>query len=150
MCSADSLTPGVLGRSLTREGEAYRHRDVQERRVGGAEPTDTPGHRPAAEDDRTSRPAWARLLFLRRWPPALTRRQWHVLGLVVLASFFEMYDLYLFALTLQQIQADLVIPEASLGLLSSLVRLGALPAGVVTVLADRIGRRRVLLGTILA
>jgi MFS family permease len=73
-----------------------------------------------------------------------------VLGLVVLASFFEMYDLYLFALTLQQIQADLAIPEASLGLLGSLVRLGALPAGVVTVLADRIGRRRVLLGTILA
>jgi MFS family permease len=73
-----------------------------------------------------------------------------VLGLVVLASFFEMYDLYLFALTLQQIQADLAIPEASLGLLGSLVRLGALPAGVLTVLADRIGRRRVLLGTILA
>jgi hypothetical protein len=51
-----------------------------------------------------------------------------VLGLVVLASFFEMYDLYLFALTLQQIQANLAIPEASLGLLGSLVRLGALPA----------------------
>jgi putative MFS transporter len=87
--------------------------------------------------------------FLGR-PPALSRRQWQVLGLVAVASFFEMYDLYLFALTLKQIQADLTIPEASLGLLGSLVRLGAFPACVVAFLADRIGRRKVLLGTILA
>jgi MFS family permease len=67
-----------------------------------------------------------------------------------MASFFEMYDLYLFALALKQIQADLAIPEASLGVLGSLVRFGALPAGVVALVADRIGRRKVLLGTILA
>jgi hypothetical protein len=29
-----------------------------------------------------------------------------VLGLVAMASFFEMYDLYLFALTLKQIQGE--------------------------------------------
>ena len=118
--------------------------------MGGSEQADTPGHRLAADDDRTSRPAWVRVaLFLGR-PPALTRRQWRVLGLVAMASFFEMYDLYLFALTLKQIQADLAIPEASLGVLGSLVRLGAFPACVVALVADRVGRRKVLLGTILA
>jgi hypothetical protein len=48
-----------------------------------------------------------------------------------------MYDLYLFALTLKQIQADLAIPEASLGVLGSLVRLGAFPACLVALVADR-------------
>ena len=111
---------------------------------------DTPSHRLAADGDRTSRPAWVRLApFLGR-PPALTSRQWRVLGLVAMASFFEMYDLYLFALTLKQIQADLAIPEASLGVLGSLVRLGAFPACIVALVADRVGRRKVLLGTILA
>jgi hypothetical protein len=78
--------------------------------VGASAQDDTPGHRLAADGDRTARPAWVRLApFLGR-PPALTRRQWRVLGLVAMASFFEMYDLYLFALTLKQIQADLAIP----------------------------------------
>jgi MFS family permease len=118
--------------------------------VEASEQADTLGHRLAADGDRTARPAWVRLApFLGR-PPALTRRQWRVLGLVAMASFFEMYDLYLFALTLKQIQADLAIPEASLGVLGSLVRFGVLPAGVVALVADRVGRRKVLLGTILA
>jgi hypothetical protein len=89
--------------------------------VEESDQTQTPGHRLAAAGDRTVRPAWVRLApFLGR-PPALTRRQWRVLGLVAMASFFEMYDLYLLALTLKQIQADLAIPEASLGVLGSLV-----------------------------
>jgi len=108
-----------------------------------------PGNRPVADSDRTSRPAWVRMApFLGR-PPALTHRQWRVLGLVAVASFFEMYNLYLFALTLKQIQVDLAIAEASLGFLGSLVRFGALPAFVVALVADRVGRRRVLLLTIL-
>jgi MFS family permease len=88
-------------------------------------------------------------LFLGR-PPALTRRQWRVLGLVTMALFFEMYDLSLCALTFTQIQADLAIPEAFLGVLGSLVRLGTFPACVVALMANRVGRRKVLLGTILA
>jgi putative MFS transporter len=118
--------------------------------VGGAEQADTPGQRLGTDPDSATPPAWVRLAFFLGRPPALTSRQWRVLGLVGLASFFEMYDLYLFALTLKQIQADLAIPEASLGVLGSLVRCGAFPACVVALLADRIGRRRVLLGTILA
>jgi putative MFS transporter len=82
--------------------------------------------------------------------PALTRRQWRVLGLVSLVTLFEQYDLSLFSLALKQIQAELAIPEARLGEFGALVRLGALPAFAVAMLADRFGRRRVLLFTIVA
>ncbi len=103
-----------------------------------------------ANEDRAYRPRWLQFApFLGR-PPALTRRQWRVLGLVAAASFFEQYDLYLFTLALKQIQAGLGIPEAQLGLLGSVVRFGAFPAFLVALVADRIGRRRVLLFTILA
>jgi putative MFS transporter len=102
------------------------------------------------EEDRSYRPKWLRLTpFLGR-APALSRRQWRVLGLVSLVSLFEQYDLFLFSLALKQIQLDLAIPEAQLGLLGSVVRLGALPAILVTLAADRLGRRRILLFTIIA
>ena len=108
-----------------------------------------PGAPEAADGDRTYRPAWLQAApFLGR-PPALTRRQWRVLGLVAAASFFEQYDLYLFSLALNQIQVDLAVPEAQLGFLGSLIRFGALPAFVMALVADRIGRRQVLLFTIL-
>ena len=104
----------------------------------------------SADEDRTYKPAWLKAApFLGR-PPDMTRRQWRVLGLVSAASFFEMYDLYLFALALKQIQAGLGIAEADLGLLGSIVRFGALPAFGIALLADRFGRRPVLLFTILA
>ena len=112
-----------------------------------------PTHRqpiPSVEADRTYRPGWLRLAWFLGRPPALTRRQWRVLGLVAAASFFEMYDLYLFTLSLKQIQAGLGIAEDQLGYLGSIVRFGALPAFGVALVADRIGRRRVLLFTILA
>ncbi len=105
---------------------------------------------PADEHDRSYRPRWLYYTpFLGR-APQLTQRQWRVLGLVALASFFELYDLYLFQLALKQIQADLAIPEAHLGLFGSIVRAGALPAFLVAIVADRFGRRQVLLWTIVA
>lgn len=106
------------------------------------EPTDGGG--------RTYRPRWLRATpFLGR-PPALTPHQWRVLGLVAAASFFEQYDIFILQLALKQIQSDLAIPEAQLGLLGSVIRFGALPAFVIALAADRFGRRRVLLITILA
>jgi MFS family permease len=87
--------------------------------------------------------------FLHR-PPPLTRRQWSVLGLVSLVSMFEMYDVYLFALNLSHIQRELGIAESQLGLLGGLVRAGAVGAVLVTLAADRFGRRRLLLVTVLA
>lgn len=71
-----------------------------------------------------------------------------MLGLIGLVTLFDQYDLALFALALKQIQAELGIPEDQLGELGAIVRLGALPAFFLTVLADRLGRRRVLLFTI--
>lgn len=102
-----------------------------------------------APDDRSYRPRWLRLApFLGR-PPALTRHQWRVLGLVSIVSLFEQYDVYLLSLNLKQIQADLGIAEERLGFLGGLVRSGALFALPLTLAADRIGRRQMLLFTIL-
>lgn len=96
------------------------------------------------------RPRWSRSLpFLSRGPE-LTERQWAVLGLVSLASLFDQYDRSLMAMALPQIQAGLGISEGELGVLASFVRLGALPALFIALSADRIGRRRALLGTVLA
>src|SRR5262245_43546864 len=101
-------------------------------------------------DDRSHRPLWFNFVFyLIGRPPALTRHQWRVLGLVSIVSLFEQYDVYLFSLNLKQIQAELGIAEASLGWIASAVRAGAFFALPLTLAADRLGRRRVLLYTIL-
>jgi len=96
------------------------------------------------------RPRWTRPLLFMLGAPALTRRQWAVLGLVSLASLFDQYDRSIVGLALPQIQAGLGIPEAQVGLLGSIIRLGSLPALFIALAADRIGRRRALLGTVLA
>jgi putative MFS transporter len=103
-----------------------------------------------SNDDRSYRPRWLRYAWFLGRPPELTRRQWRVLGLVSIVSFFEMYDLYLFSLNLKQIQADLGLAESQLGLLGAIVRGGAIPAILVTLAADRLGRRRMLLFTVVA
>jgi putative MFS transporter len=94
-------------------------------------------------------PRWIRNFAFLGTPPAMTARQWRVLGIVAAASFFDQYDTGLFSLALKQIQADLMIPEESLGLFSSAVALGSLPAIFLTWAADRLGRRRLLMATIL-
>jgi MFS family permease len=104
----------------------------------------------AAERDPLYRPYWFRFApFLGR-PPVLSRRQWSVLGLVSLVSMFEQYDVFLFSLNLAQIQRELGIEAGRLGLLGGVVRAGALGAVIVTLAADRFGRRRMLLFTVLA
>jgi MFS family permease len=93
-------------------------------------------------------PRWYRFAWFLGRAPALTQRQWRMLGLVAAVSFFETYDIYLFSLNLKQIQLELGIPEASLGTLGSIVRVGALLALLILPFADRFGRRRVLLATV--
>jgi MFS family permease len=95
-------------------------------------------------------PRWFRLAWFLGRPPPLTQRQWLMLGLVSAVSFFESYDLYLFSLNLKQIQAGLGIDEASLGTLGSFVRIGSMLALFIMPFADRFGRRRALLGTVIA
>ena len=58
------------------------------------------------------------------------------------------YDLGILTLALPAIQASLGIDEAHVGTLLAVIRLGMLPALALGVLADRYGRRRLLLATI--
>lgn len=96
------------------------------------------------------RPAWLVMAPFLGTPPALTRRQWQVLGLVSLASLFEAYASAILSFALPQIQRGLSIAEGDVGYLGSVIRFGALPAFLITLAADRVGRRRALLLTIAA
>lgn len=109
-----------------------------------------PPSRDASRAEHGGRPAWFDRVRFLGTPPPLSRRQWTVLGLVSVASFFDQYDTGLFSLALKQIQAEFRIAEQSLGLLSSIVTLGALPALLLAAAADRWGRRRLLVLTIVA
>jgi putative MFS transporter len=97
-----------------------------------------------------TRPRWRRSLAFLSRAPALSSRQRSILWLVSLASLFDQYDRSLIAMALPQIQAGLGISEGQVGVLASIVRLGSLPALFIALAADRIGRRRALLGTVLA
>jgi len=102
-----------------------------------------------SETPATTRPAWQRFTPFLAGAPELTQRQWRVLGLVSVATLFDQYDMSLFGMALPQIQAGLGIAEGDVGWLGSILRLGALPALFIALAADRVGRRRALLATIL-
>jgi len=89
----------------------------------------------------------SRLLRLLGAPP-LTDRQWRVLLALGVANLVDNYDGALLGMALPQIQAGLGVPEDAVGGLLAVVRLGVIPAVILTVLADRIGRRSLLLATI--
>lgn len=86
--------------------------------------------------------------------PDVEKRQLDLLGAVALALLFEEYDLAMLTAALPQIAASLNMAEADFGLYLGWIRLGALPAFALIPYADRIGRRRVflvsLIGTALA
>ena len=84
-----------------------------------------------------------------RSAPPLTREHWSLLGLLGLTLQINHYDFALLTLALPQIQAGLAIPEDRIGSLVASVRLGVLPAFALAFLADRAGRRRLLVVTIL-
>jgi len=77
--------------------------------------------------------------------PDIEPRLLNLLGLVALALFFEQYDLSMLTAALRFIAEDLGIAESELGGYMSLIRLGSLPAFAVIPFADRIGRRRLFL-----
>src|SRR4029077_9844391 len=121
---------------------AFRIAEMQPVEIAMADPA------PVATPPRV--PRWTRALPFLLNAPALTQRQWAVLGLVSLASLFDQYDRSLMAMALPQIQAGLGSLERQVGILASIVRMGSLPALFIALSADRIGRRRALLGTVLA
>ncbi|HTQ14726.1 MAG TPA: MFS transporter [Rhizomicrobium sp.] len=83
-----------------------------------------------------------------RPPVPLPQRQELVFLLAGTVLIFSGYDLNIFGLALPQIQKDLFIPEDMAGLTVSLFRIAALPALLIALSADVLGRRRVLLLTI--
>jgi len=70
--------------------------------------------------------------------------------LVVLGTFFEAYDVSLLSSAVKHIAEDLAIPAADLPSVLAQVRLGGFLAFALLPLADRLGRRRVFLFSILA
>jgi len=77
------------------------------------------------------------------------QRHLTLLGAIALALLFEEYDLAMLTAALPQIAASLSMAETDFGLYLGLIRLGALPAFALIPYADRIGRRRVFLVTLM-
>jgi putative MFS transporter len=77
--------------------------------------------------------------------PAVEKRHLDLLFAVSLALLFEEYDLAMLTAALPQIASTLNIPEADFGFYLGMIRLGALPAFALIPYADRVGRRRVFL-----
>jgi MFS family permease len=65
------------------------------------------------------------------------------------AFFIGQYDSTVLSLALPDVQASFNIPEEDLGKVIALARLGAIPAIFLALLSDRIGRRRLLLITLI-
>ncbi len=80
--------------------------------------------------------------------PALPARQWRVLGLMIAAGLFNAYDHQILSLALKQVQEGLGIAEGQVGYLGSVIRFGAVPGIALVLLGDVLGRRRLLLWSI--
>ena len=89
------------------------------------------------------RPWW--LPFFLGPVPPLEKRNFDLLGGIALALLFEEYDLAMLTAALPHIAESLSIAESDLGLYLGIIRLGALPAFALIPAADRLGRRRILL-----
>ena len=99
---------------------------------------------PAAASAGKRRNPWWIPPFLGRVPemPAATLR---LLGVISLALLFENFDQATLTAALKQIALSFAVAEADLGRTLGFVHLGALPAFLLVPFADRIGRRRLFL-----
>jgi MFS family permease len=88
-----------------------------------------------------------RLLFA--IPAELDSSDRKLLVLLGAAFFIGQYDMTLLTLALPDVQASFSIAEEDLGKLIAVARLGAIPAILLALVADRIGRRRLLVLTLL-
>ena len=94
----------------------------------------------------------ARFLWLPpglRPPVAMVWRQERVFLLVGAAALFAGYDLNIYGLAIPQIQASFQIPENQVALIVAYFRMAAFVAMLICASADLVGRRRLLLVTIL-
>jgi predicted MFS family arabinose efflux permease len=89
-------------------------------------------------------------MFRLFFPPAgLSSADKTLLLLLGAAFFVGNYDMSVFSLALPNIQASFSIAEEELGGVMAAARMGALPAVVLALMSDRIGRRRLLMVTLL-
>jgi putative MFS transporter len=102
-----------------------------------------PGAADAATPAKRRNPWWIPP-FLGRVPemPPTTLR---LLGVISLALLFENFDQATLTAALKQIAVSFAVAEADLGRTLGFVHLGALPAFLLVPFADRIGRRRLFL-----
>jgi MFS family permease len=83
--------------------------------------------------------------FLGRVPPEVPEHHLSLLSGLAFALFFEFFDQGLLTQATKQIAADFALAEREIGSTVGLVRLGAIPAFFLLPFADRIGRRRLFL-----
>lgn len=95
------------------------------------------------------RPWWTYVIPYAGKVPDLSQKQWSLLGLLAAAEIFDQYDMALMGLALSQIQEGLAIPETQIAAVTGVARLGVLLSFAMMIMADRLGRRRLLLITIL-
>jgi MFS family permease len=81
--------------------------------------------------------------------PDLPDSQVRMLGVIALAMLFEHYDQAMLTAALKQIAESFAVQESDLGGLLGFVHLGAIPAFLVIPFADRIGRRRLFLASMI-
>ena len=102
-----------------------------------------------ARDEQPARLLWLRPFPGLRPPGTMTRRQERVFLLVGLAALFAGYDMNIYGFAIPQIQASLNIPEDQIGPTVMWFRLAAFAAIGIAASADLVGRRRLLLFTII-
>jgi putative MFS transporter len=103
----------------------------------------------AESDGKIRRPWWTYIIPYAGKVPDLSNKQWSLLGLLAAAEIFDQYDMALMGLALAQIQEGLAIPETQIAAVTGVARLGVLLSFAMMIMADRLGRRRLLLITIL-
>lgn len=93
--------------------------------------------------------AWARAPQFIRPPEPVPARHMRLIGLVGIATLLGAYDLNIFGLAAKQVLAEFNMPETATGTTIGLFRLGVFVALPLCILADVIGRRKLLLITVL-
>ena len=110
--------------------------------MSAPQPPDSP------EPGERARSAWKNPWWI---PPFLGRvpelpdPQIRMLGVIALALLFESYDQSMLTAALKHIAEEFAVQESELGRLLGTVHLGAVPAFLLIPFADRIGRRRLFL-----
>lgn len=93
--------------------------------------------------------AWAKAPRFIRPPHPVPERHMKLIGLVGIATLLGAYDLNIFSLAAKQVLAEFGKPETATGTTMAIFRLGVFGALILCLMADVIGRRKLLLFTIL-